>query len=182
MSCLNLEGQRTCTACVLRSKCTRVVAGHGSLTPTYMLVGEAPGADEDRAGIPFVGRAGLLLDQLLERAGISKGSTYITNLVKCRPPSNQLREYPHAVHTCPKLWLDKEIELVDPKVIIVLGATAGGLYFPGTSATELSRISRVLADQGYAVGAFHPAYALRQGKEVEDSIVKSFERAKELVG
>lgn len=182
MTCLNLEGQLTCTACVLRSKCKRVVPGHGNVEADIMFVAEAPGADEDQEGIPLVGRAGQLFDRLLERAGLQREDVYVTNVVKCRPPKNSLREYPAAIHTCPGLWLTKELEMIDPQVLVVMGATAGQLYFPGTNATDLATLSRAVEGGMRVTGSFHPAHALphRGGKEVEDSIVRSFERAKEL--
>lgn len=182
MSCLNLEGQLACNACVLRSKCKRVVPGHGDTRAKLMFIAEAPGADEDDQGIPLVGKAGQLFDRLLGRAGLRREDVYATNVVLCRPPSNDLHPYPEAVHTCPRLWLDKEIALVDPSVLVLMGATAGQQYFPGVKAAELAGLSRVLPDGRRVTGSFHPSYVFRQGTSIENSIVKSFGRAKELVG
>src|SRR3990167_2398464 len=108
-----------------------------------MLVGEAPGADEDDQGVPFVGPAGRKLDSLLAQVGIARADLFVSNLVHCRPPDNDLRPYPSATFKCPPLWLEKEIEAVDPAVIVALGITAGTCFFPGIgSAHELAGTAR----------------------------------------
>lgn len=112
----------TCLECPLGSTRTKFVFGVGNPRATLMVVGEAPGADEDAQGEPFVGRAGQLLNKILEAVQFKREEVYIANIIKCRPPNNR-KPNPSEVERCePYLW--KQIELINPKVILCLGLTA----------------------------------------------------------
>ncbi len=112
----------TCTACRLCEGRRHVVFGEGNAQPRLMLVGEGPGADEDRTGRPFVGQAGQLLDAMIHSLGFERGDVYIANVVKCRPPSNRNPE-PDEIAACAS-FLDRQIELLKPRVILALGRVA----------------------------------------------------------
>ncbi len=112
-----------CQLCELRSGCSQVVFGEGSPEAGIMLIGEGPGREEDKIGKPFVGRAGQLLDKILEACGFERSKhVYIANIVKCRPPQNRVPT-PLERAAC-KPYLLRQIEIIEPKIIILLGATA----------------------------------------------------------
>src|SRR5690348_16975555 len=108
---------------------TNIVPGEGNATADVLLVGEAPGASEDKQGRPFVGRSGKLLDELLEAAGLARDDVYITNVVKARPPGNRDPRAGEVEHWMP--WLERELELVAPRVVIPLGRHALAHFAPG---------------------------------------------------
>lgn len=110
---------RVCTACRLAETRRTVVFGNGDPDARLMVVGEGPGEDEDRTGLPFVGRAGQLLDRILEAAGIPRASVFVSNMVKCRPPGNR-NPQPDEIAACDH-WLLDQIRLVRPQVIVTLG-------------------------------------------------------------
>lgn len=154
-----------------------MVPGHGDVNAVIAYVGEAPGADEDREGKPFVGRAGEMLDRLTVEAGIDPTRIFKANVLCCRPPRNAIRECPDAVSRCPELWLHDTLNaLPDLRVIVALGATAGALWLPGKRAGELAKLAKAIGDR-VIVASYHPAYALREGQWVSDSIVASLSRA-----
>ncbi|HJR92583.1 MAG TPA: uracil-DNA glycosylase [Acidimicrobiia bacterium] len=162
-----------CTMCRLAETRTNVVFGVGSSTSELMFVGEAPGRDEDLRGEPFVGRAGQLLDQLLEDVGIPRQTVYIANVLKCRPPNNR-NPQPDEIDLC-KGYLRQQIRLIRPRVVVTLGNFATKLLLN----TEVG-ISR-LRGQAYAwwlgatlIPTFHPAFALRNGTRVTDSMRQDF--------
>jgi len=117
------QANRTCTACPLIECCSAPVPAIGPLNAAVMLVGEAPGGGEDKTGIPFKGKAGQYLDYLLESIKLPRESVWITNTVKCRPANNR-DPLPFEVSTCANLWLDNEIKIVKPKIIVALGLFA----------------------------------------------------------
>ncbi|XUX01195.1 MAG: uracil-DNA glycosylase [Dehalogenimonas sp.] len=117
-----------CCLCELRFTCTAPVPGLGPLNPKYMIIGEAPGREEDRAGVPFIGWAGKKLNQLLEVGSINPNDCYITNVCRCRPPSNRKPKIKE-IRVCVR-WLLKEIRLVKPEKIITLGSTPLSLFTP----------------------------------------------------
>ena len=123
-----------------------------------MFIGEAPGRNEDEQGLPFVGRSGQLLDRLLTDIGRSRESVYITNVVKCRPPDNRDPSNIE-VATCAD-YLDRQIELVNPRVIVTLGKFAMTRWFPGAKITAI-RGTPLLESGRWIVPVFHPAYVLR---------------------
>mgnify|MGYP002407377801 CR=1 FL=1 len=146
-----------CKKCSLRKGAKQVVFGKGAQNPLVMLVGEAPGADEDDQGIPFVGRAGQLLDKILLSAGIN--DVYITNVVKCRPPENRLPKKDEVEACWP--YLTRQIELIKPRIIVCLGALATQqLIHPKAKITMVH--GKVYTKGGIKiVPTFHPAALLR---------------------
>ena len=158
-----------CTMCRLAETRTNVVFGVGASTSEVMFVGEAPGRDEDLRGEPFVGRAGQLLDQLLGEVGIPRETVYIANVLKCRPPNNRNPQQDE-IDLC-KGYLRSQIRLIQPRVVVTLGNFATRLLL----RTELG-ISRLRGHvYPWWLGAsliptFHPAFALRNGERVTDSM------------
>lgn len=138
---------------------THMVPGHGSPAARVVVVGEAPGASEDRAGRPFVGRAGRLLDEVLERAGLAREEVWVTNVVKARPPGNRDPRPAEVEHCLP--WLRAELELLDPWLVVPLGRHALGRFASGVKITEVAG-TRLRADDGRLLfPLLHPAAALR---------------------
>jgi DNA polymerase len=131
-----------------------------------MIVGEAPGFNEDRQGEPFVGAAGKLLDTLLARIGLSRADVYITNVLKCRPPMNR-DPMPNEVEACSP-FLKQQLDLVKPKVVLILGRHALERLMPGQGS--ISRIHGSLIRRGDVayVPLYHPAAALHNGSLVAD--------------
>ena len=120
---------KTCVQWDLCKTRTNAVPGQGSLTSKIMFVGEAPGAREDEVGLPFVGAAGNVLSGMLELIGLSRKEVYIANIIKCRPPNNR-DPSPHEIDQCWK-YLDKQIDLINPDLIVTLGRHSFGNFFPG---------------------------------------------------
>jgi DNA polymerase len=151
---------KSCTACGLRAGCTQTVFGVGDEAADWLLVGEAPGAEEDRLGEPFVGQAGKLLDSMLAALGLARGrNVYIANVLKCRPPGNRNPE-PQEVATCSP-YLARQIELIRPRLILAMGRFAVQTLL-NTDATIGSLRGRVHAYHGVPlVVTYHPAYLLR---------------------
>jgi uracil-DNA glycosylase family 4 len=151
-----------CTRCGLCRARTRTVFGEGPLAPRLMFIGEGPGAEEDRAGRPFVGPAGRLLDRSLAAAQLRRDEVYIANVVKCRPPGNRTPN-PEEVQACLP-YLREQIRLLHPEVICTLGAPATRTVLEteeGISRVR-GRRSRYPADPGIVViPTYHPAYLLR---------------------
>lgn len=140
---------------------THMVPGEGAPAAEVMLIGEAPGASEDRAGRPFVGRAGRLLDELLGAAGLVRADVYITNVVKARPPGNRDPKPAEVAHCLP--WLQLELELVRPLLVVPLGRHALAHFMPGGKITELA--GTLIRGDGRALfPLLHPAAALRSPK------------------
>jgi uracil-DNA glycosylase family 4 len=149
-----------CTACGLHKSRTQTVFGVGDEDADWMLIGEAPGAEEDRLGEPFVGQAGKLLDSMLAAIGLARGdNVYIANVLKCRPPGNRNPE-PDEVAKCTP-YLGRQIELVRPKLIVAMGRFAAQTLLH-TDATIASLRGRVHAYAGVPlIVTYHPAYLLR---------------------
>lgn len=149
-----------CTACGLCRTRRRSVPGVGDERAEWMFVGEGPGAEEDARGEPFVGQAGRLLDNMLAAIGLGRErNVYIANVVKCRPPGNRTPE-PSEADAC-RPYLERQIELVGPRVVIALGRSAASLLL-GTDASIASLRGRVHRYQGRPlIVTYHPAYLLR---------------------
>ncbi|MEN6325971.1 MAG: uracil-DNA glycosylase [Syntrophomonas sp.] len=155
---LQQAGQE-CRKCRLRTTCQQVVFGAGNLQSKIMLIGEGPGKDEDIQGIPFVGRAGQLLDKILQAAEIPRTEAYISNVVKCRPPENRLPN-PDEVKVC-RNWLEAQIRILRPKIIVCLGSLASQTVIDPKAAISKIR-GRWFSRQGLKIMAtFHPAALLR---------------------
>jgi DNA polymerase len=149
----------TCVKCPLGHTRTKFVFGVGNPGATLMLVGEAPGADEDAQGEPFVGRAGQLLNKILEAIGFRRDDVYICNILKCRPPSNRKPQAEEVEHCLP--YLRKQIQLVRPVLILCLGLTAAENLLGTTESLGRLR-GRTLSYEGTAVMVtYHPAALLR---------------------
>lgn len=151
-----------CTACRLCEGRTQVVFGMGDPAADLMFVGEGPGAEEDRQGLPFVGRSGKLLDRLMaEEMGLTRESAYIANVVKCRPPDNRDPK-PDEIAAC-RPWLERQVELIAPRVIVTLGNFSSKLLL-GTDVgiTKLRGRAYRYGDT-VLVPTLHPAAVLRGG-------------------
>ncbi len=149
-----------CTACPLRPGCKQTVFGVGDENADWLLIGEAPGAEEDRLGEPFVGQAGRLLDNMLAALSLRRGeNVYIANVLKCRPPGNRNPE-PGEVEACSP-YLERQIQLIRPKLIVAMGRFAAQTLLH-SEATIGSLRGQVHAYQGVPlVVTYHPAYLLR---------------------
>ena len=185
------ELKKTCNSCVmcdLAKTRDRVVFGSGNPMADIVLIGEAPGAEEDASGLPFVGRAGKFLSQIIERAGLDRNKDmYIINTVKCRPPENRVPT-DFEKNLCED-YLMSQLAIINPKVIILCGATACQTFFYGPFWKK-NKISNLRGDffesQGIQfVPVFHPSYLLRQHSEDENAprnlTLKDFINIKEYV-
>jgi uracil-DNA glycosylase family 4 len=158
MERLNAEVE-TCTRCPLHLNTTHGVPGEGPYDADIMLVGEGPGFNEDKQGRPFVGAAGRFLEELLSIAHLKRSDVYITNVVKHRPPNNRDPE-PGELAAC-RSYLDRQIALIEPKVIVTLGRYSLGTFFPGDKiSTVHGRIRE--RDGRHFFNMYHPAAALHQ--------------------
>jgi uracil-DNA glycosylase family 4 len=147
-----------CTLCPLARTRTRAVPGEGHDHPELMFIGEGPGFNEDQQGRPFVGQAGRVLEGLLGLIGLERNQVYITNVVKCRPPSNR-DPLPTEVSSCHG-YLKHQIELLAPKLIITLGRFSMDWFFPQETISRAH--GKLRTWNGYSVlPVYHPAAALR---------------------
>jgi DNA polymerase len=154
-----------CTRCALHETRTQPVFGIGDRNADWLIIGEAPGADEDRQGEPFVGRAGLLLNEMLFAAGFRREQVYIANILKCRPPGN--RNPSSEEVACCKNYLERQIALVEPKVILAVGGIAANNLLQTDEKVGRLRGSmhRYGVQQIPLVVTYHPAYLLRSPLE-----------------
>src|SRR5262249_34684910 len=151
--------------------------GTGDPTADLLFVGEGPGAEEDKQGLPFVGRSGQLLDKLmLEEIGITRDRCYIANVVKCRPPGNRDPE-PDEIDTC-RPYLDEQVELLDPKVVVTLGKFSSQLLLESKVGITKLRGQSYPYRGGVLIPTLHPAYALRGGGAPMAQMRADFVRAK----
>ena len=160
---------RTCTRCPLHVTRTRAVPGEGDPDTEVMFVGEGPGFNEDQEGRPFVGRAGGLLERLLAHVGWNRDDVFITNVVKCRPPDNRDPE-PDEVAACAP-YLKRQLEVLDPALIVTLGRHSMGRFMPGARISQAHGTTAPVdpssgASDATVFAMYHPAAALR-GAEVE---------------
>ena len=170
-----------CTRCALAGGRTQVVFGSGAPNADLMFVGEGPGAEEDRQGLPFVGRSGQLLDRLLsQELGLDRSACYITNVVKCRPPENRDPK-PDEIAAC-RPFLEKQLESVDPKVVVTLGNFASKLLLDTDVGITRLRGQSYEFSGRHLVPTFHPAAALRGGGDVLACMRSDLVRAKRLMG
>ncbi|MBN2100920.1 uracil-DNA glycosylase [Candidatus Dojkabacteria bacterium] len=149
-----------CEKCRLRSGATQVVPGEGAEDASIMFIGEGPGKVEDETGRPFVGPAGRFLDELLKSIGLERSQVFIANMVKCRPPGNRDPQQDE-MDAC-RPWLDKQIELIDPEVIVPLGRFAMYKFLPGTTISKEHGRLYSRGGKTYFV-MYHPAVALYKG-------------------
>ncbi len=151
---------RVCQLCRLSQSRTQAVPGEGPAEAKIMFIGEGPGFHEDKHGRPFVGAAGKFLEELLASIGLRREDVYITNLVKCRPPGNRdPREDEMA--PCTSTYLDRQIEAINPKVIVTLGRFSMARYFPDARISSVHGRARPVNGR-LVVPMYHPAAALHQ--------------------
>jgi DNA polymerase len=156
-----------CTRCALHKGRNKIVFGDGSPAARLMFVGEGPGADEDAQGIPFVGKAGQLLNNMIAAMGLKREEVYIANVVKCRPPGNRTPE-PEEGNTCSP-FLFRQIDVVRPQVLVALGATAA-TYLLGQRQPLAGLRGRVHAFRGMQlIVTYHPAYLLRDPRQKKEA-------------
>ena len=149
-----------CQDCGLAKCRIRVVPGEGAENAELFFIGEAPGWHEDQQGRPFVGPAGQFLEQLLASISLKREQVYIANVIKCRPPQNR-DPLPLEIETCRK-WLDRQVELIRPKMIITLGRYSLARYFPNDSISKVHGKARKIGNI-ILYPMYHPAAALHQG-------------------
>jgi uracil-DNA glycosylase family 4 len=163
---------RVCTKCELHRTRSKSVPGEGPANAQVMLIGEAPGWNEDQQGRPFVGAAGKFLEELLASAGMTRGEVFITNVVKSRPPGNR-DPLPDEIAACAP-YLERQIEVIDPEVIVTLGRFSMARWFPGERISRIhgqpKRVGRRLI-----VPMYHPAAALHQ-QSLRTTIEEDFAR------
>lgn len=172
-----------CTRCSLCESRTQTVFGVGDTDADWMIIGEAPGAEEDRRGEPFVGRAGKLLDEMLRAVGQGRDVAFIANILKCRPPNN--RDPRPEESTACRQYLDRQIELVRPKIILAVGRIAAQLLLDTDAPVGRLRGTVHRLDATPLVVTYHPAYLLRspaQKRKAWDDLCLARRVAGELPG
>ena len=172
------EDIRKCTACPLWKNTTLAVPGDGHKDAKIMFVGEAPGEEEDRQGLPFVGRSGKCLDKMFTLAGLDRKEVFITNTVKHRPSKNRAPKATE-IKTCKELWLDQQIEILKPKLIVVLGGVALKALTNETSVDKLHGEVIEKDKQQYFV-TYHPSAALRY-QENRKKMENDFRKLKKML-
>lgn len=156
-----------CTRCALHTGRNKLVFADGDPAARLMFVGEGPGADEDASGLPFVGKAGQLLNNMITAMGLRREEVYIANVVKCRPPGNRTPE-PEEANTCSP-FLFRQIDVVRPQVLVALGATAA-TYLLGQRQPLAGLRGRVHAFRGtQLIVTYHPAYLLRDPRQKKEA-------------
>ncbi len=167
----------TCEKCSLSQGRNKSVPGDGSLDADIMFIGEGPGFHEDRQGLPFVGPAGNLLNEMLSSIGLARQDVYITNMVKCRPPNNR-DPFPAEIRSCSP-YLDAQIGLIQPKVIVTLGRYSFAKFFPNESISRAR--GRPRNWQGLVIyPMYHPAAALHN-PGLRPAIQRDFSTLPELI-
>lgn len=156
-----------CTRCPLSKGRNKIVFGDGDPNARLLFVGEGPGADEDAQGLPFVGRGGQLLNNMITAMGLSRERVYIANIVKCRPPQNRVPE-PEEAHTCTP-FLFQQIDVIRPEIIVALGATAA-TYLLGVKSPLSALRGRIHEARGTKlIVTYHPAYLLRDPNQKKEA-------------
>jgi uracil-DNA glycosylase len=166
-----------CTRCQLHYSRKKSVPGEGPFDAEVMLIGEGPGFYENEQGRPFVGAAGKFLDELLEKGGVKRELVFITNVVKCRPPSNR-DPLPEELSSCND-YLDRQIEAISPKVIVTLGRYSMGKFMPNAKISEVH--GQPSWNHGrLIVPMYHPAAALHQ-PSLKTTLERDFARLSEFI-
>ncbi len=150
-----------CRKCSLASTRHNTVPGEGAASSGVLFIGEAPGFHEDQMGRPFVGAAGRFLDKLLESAQLRRQDVYICNVIKCRPPNNR-EPLPNEIEACAS-YLDRQLQLIKPRLVVTLGRYSMARFFPKGSISKLHGIPKKV-DDFVVLPLFHPAAALHQPK------------------
>jgi uracil-DNA glycosylase family 4 len=161
-----------CQQCEIAKYRNRVVPGEGAEDAEVMFIGEAPGWHEDQQGRPFVGPAGKYLDELLASIGLSRKQVYIANVIKCRPQGNR-DPLPTEIQNC-RQWLERQIEIIHPKMIVTLGRYSMAMFFPGKSISKIHGTAQK-RDNVIYYAMYHPAAALHQQslrRAIEEDMLK----------
>ena len=167
-----------CQKCPLHQTRTRAVPGEGPANAQIMFIGEGPGFHEDQSGRPFVGAAGNFLNELLESIGLKREDVFICNVVKCRPPGNRDPELAE-IDAC-RPYLDRQIELINPKVIVTLGRYSMARWFPEARISHVHGKPRKVG-QRMIVPMYHPAAALHQ-PSLRQAVVDDFNKLPQILG
>lgn len=171
-----------CTRCDLALGRTQVVVGVGAAKARLMFVGEAPGEKEDLAGKPFVGSSGKLLDRLLEESGIDRTEVFITNIVACRPPANRTPKVKEVrAHAA---WLEQQLRLVKPELVVTLGRTALTYFLPKAKVTQVrGKPQKIPHGEGTLtlLPTLHPSAVLRDYKVLYPEVLKDFRKIARLL-
>jgi DNA polymerase len=149
-----------CTLCELHHSRKRAVPGEGPAQAGIIFIGEGPGFHENEQGRPFVGAAGKFLEELLGKIGMRREQVYITNVVKCRPPGNR-DPRPEEVDMCTRTYLDRQIQAINPKVVVTLGRYSMGLFLPNAKISSVHGQAMQVKGR-LVVPMYHPAAALHQ--------------------
>jgi len=177
---------KNCKKCNLWKTRNKPVTGDGSENADIMFIGEAPGYNEDREGLPFVGKAGGVLDQLLESVGLKRQEVYIANILKCRPPKNR-NPFESEINSC-TIYLNKQIEIIQPKLIISLGNFASsftfkkfGLKYDKISSVhgKIFQINTIFGDKKI-IPMYHPAVAT-YNPNIKDILIKDFNSIQKVI-
>jgi DNA polymerase len=166
-----------CTNCALHHSRKKSVPGEGPARAEIMFIGEGPGFHENEQGRPFVGAAGQFLDQLLAQAGVTRADVWIGNVVKCRPPGNR-DPLPEELSAC-NAYLERQIEAINPSIIVTLGRFSMGKFMPGAKISQVHGQMRKIGER-YVIAMFHPAAALHQAA-LKPAIMADFARLPELL-
>lgn len=167
-----------CTRCPLHEGRTNAVPGEGPANAEIMFIGEGPGFHEDRQGRPFVGASGNFLTQMMNSAGVERPDVFITNVVKCRPPDNR-DPMPEEIEAC-REYLDRQIDIINPKAIVTLGRFSMSRWFPSARISRIHGQARE-ADGRLVVPFFHPAAALHQ-PSLRVTVEEDFAKLTEMIG
>ncbi|MGJ3239065.1 MAG: uracil-DNA glycosylase [Anaerolineae bacterium] len=167
-----------CTRCPLHVGRTNTVPGSGDPDAEIMFIGEAPGAVEDEQGLPFVGRSGQYLEELLATINLTRNDVFIANVVKCRPPENR-DPTETEMATCHP-YLQAQINVIDPLLIVTVGRYSMGLFFPNAKISKIHGQPKYDARRVY-YPLYHPAYVLRNRAKLEDEIKRDIARIPQLL-
>ncbi|MBI5957778.1 MAG: uracil-DNA glycosylase [Chloroflexi bacterium] len=170
---------RACAKCELHSGRTLAVPGAGRPDAELMFIGEGPGYHEDQQGLPFVGASGKYLGELLALIGLTRNDVFITNVIKCRPPANR-DPLPGEIDTCVPAYLNRQIEIINPKIIATLGRFSMGLFFPPDTRITKVHGQPKRADGRIYFPLFHPAAVLRN-LNLRPAMEEDFKRIKTLL-
>lgn len=168
---------KACRKCGLREGAIQVVPGDGNPDADILFIGEGPGEMEDKLGLPFVGRAGKFLNEMLDSIGLQRKDVYIANMVKCRPPKNR-DPLPVEIHACSS-WLDEQIEIINPKVIVPLGRFAMNKFIPNAVISKDHGKAYLISKRIYFV-SYHPAVALYNGS-MRSVLIADIQKLKKII-
>jgi DNA polymerase len=166
-----------CSKCRLCKNRKNAVPGEGNINADIVFIGEAPGAKEDELGRPFVGRSGMMLNELLQKIGLTRRDVWIGNVIKCRPPENR-DPMVDEIRAC-RPYLDKQIELIDPKIVVTLGRFAMDYFLPGEKIANAHGNPYMLKTR-VVYPLYHPAAALRNGT-IKQVLIKDFINLKKIL-